>query len=481
MSPEHVQLFQRIAAFQFDESPTVTLTFAARLARENGWSRRHAERVIEEYKRFILLAMVASRPVCPSEDVDAAWHLHLTYTRSYWKRFCGEVLGKPLHHDPTQGGAAEADKHLRMYEETLAAYRQVFLQEPPADIWPPARQRFGIDLKHTMVNTARHWIVPKAPIKKAIWTTAAGLTLVTVLPGCMGGDFNPFNLVGTDFLYVLLPMMLAAVIAARLLRWPLRGAAPQAGDDRIELSWEQTAYLSGNDPRLVSAAIARLIERSAIQLNEEKSRLVPGSHLPDESFSAVEKAVYAHLPIAKTAPELKLLKASVEAAFAPQRKELEERGLLLSAAQKTALVLVGVMPITLVMLFLAVPRIIMGSANHKPIDYLLAVSFMGGLLSLVVSLAGNYHSTRRGASLIIWLRSQNADLANRYGLGTPVAALAVALFGTTILGSMGLQELQTWFPRRTSVSDGGCGSGCTGGGGCGGGDGGGGGCGGCGG
>ena len=82
--------------------------------------------------------MTVGRHVCPSEDVDQAWHLHLTYTRSYWKRFCGDVLGRPLHHDPTRGGPAEARKHLAMYDRTLAAYREAFGHEPPPDIWSPA-------------------------------------------------------------------------------------------------------------------------------------------------------------------------------------------------------------------------------------------------------------------------------------------------------------------------------------------------------
>src|SRR5260221_356074 len=88
------------------------------------------------------IAIPPETPICPSEDVDAAWHLHLTYTRSYWKRFCGEVLGRQLHHEPTRGGPAENTKHLAMYEATLAVYREAFGEEPPRDIWTPARERF---------------------------------------------------------------------------------------------------------------------------------------------------------------------------------------------------------------------------------------------------------------------------------------------------------------------------------------------------
>jgi hypothetical protein len=81
------------------------LPFAARLARENGWSADHTERVIEEYRRFCFLAVTAPHQVTPSDAVDQAWHLHLTYTRDYWERFCPDVLGRALHHGPTAGAA----------------------------------------------------------------------------------------------------------------------------------------------------------------------------------------------------------------------------------------------------------------------------------------------------------------------------------------------------------------------------------------
>ena len=63
----------------------------------------YAYRVIQEYKKFVFLAMVADHIVSPSTNVDRAWHLHLLYTRSYWDEFCGKVLKKPLHHTPSSG------------------------------------------------------------------------------------------------------------------------------------------------------------------------------------------------------------------------------------------------------------------------------------------------------------------------------------------------------------------------------------------
>src|SRR5262249_47420226 len=150
--------------------------------------------------------------------VDAAWHLHLTYTRSYWQRLCGGVLGRPLHHDPSRGGPDEAARHRHMYSRTLAAYREAFGQEPPADIWPPAGERFGDDLKGRAVNRARNWVIPKRPVKRVAGFTAAFAAAVALVPGCAGGGRNPFNLVGTEFLAFLIPAMVAAVCVGRVIR-----------------------------------------------------------------------------------------------------------------------------------------------------------------------------------------------------------------------------------------------------------------------
>src|SRR4051794_7395726 len=109
METKTSELLARLESFSFDD-PDAAFTFADRLAKENGWTRSFSERVIGEYKRFLFLATAAGHPVSPPDAVDQAWHLHLTYTQSYWKRLCGEVLKQPLHHHPTRGGAQESAK-----------------------------------------------------------------------------------------------------------------------------------------------------------------------------------------------------------------------------------------------------------------------------------------------------------------------------------------------------------------------------------
>lgn len=133
-------LLGRILRFDVDGRPA-EVTFAMRLARENQWSLDFADRVILEYKRFLYLATTAGHAVTPSKQVDQAWHLHLTYTRSYWDRLCRDTLGRALHHDPTTGGAAETAKFWIGYQRTLDSYRLAFGDDPPADIWPAHVER----------------------------------------------------------------------------------------------------------------------------------------------------------------------------------------------------------------------------------------------------------------------------------------------------------------------------------------------------
>lgn len=150
-SPADAALWQRIADHHIGPADA-SLSFTARLARENRWDTAHAERVIGEYKRFCYLAMTAGHEVTPSDAVDQAWHLHLSYSRDYWQVFCPQVLGADFHHGPTQGGAVERDRFYRQYAATLAAYETAFAAPPPADIWPAAHRRFTVDPQGIRVN-----------------------------------------------------------------------------------------------------------------------------------------------------------------------------------------------------------------------------------------------------------------------------------------------------------------------------------------
>ena len=156
------------------------LPFAARLARENGWSAAYAARVIEEYKRFCFLAVTGDQEVTPSDAVDQAWHLHLTYSRDYWEHFCPHILGHQLHHGPTAGGGTERHRYFEQYAETLKSYEQVFGEMAPIDIWPGAARRLIDDPKARRVHPRDAFILPKTTARLLLFLAgvAVGIGII---------------------------------------------------------------------------------------------------------------------------------------------------------------------------------------------------------------------------------------------------------------------------------------------------------------
>ena len=197
MNEYQQSLYDRILDFTFEVGDE-ELTFSQRLARENGWTDDYTDRAIDEYKRFVFLAMVAGHPVTPSDQVDQVWHLHLTYTRSYWDQLCQKVLNKSLHHGPTKGGSEEAKKFDQWYLNTLESYQRFFGHAPPSDVWPDASIRFGRDLHFRRINTKRNWVIRKPRILESKKYLLPGLLTVLILIAAIiaigdlfGGDNSP--------------------------------------------------------------------------------------------------------------------------------------------------------------------------------------------------------------------------------------------------------------------------------------------------
>ncbi|MHA0038507.1 glycine-rich domain-containing protein [Deinococcus sp. PESE-13] len=110
-----------------------------RLQREQGWNTGLTLRALNEYRRFIVLAMTAPRPVTPSRQVDEVWHTHVLFTRDYWERLT-PLLPRPLHHEPGDGSPGDDTHFAGQYEATLGLYRQTFGHPAPADLWPDPRR-----------------------------------------------------------------------------------------------------------------------------------------------------------------------------------------------------------------------------------------------------------------------------------------------------------------------------------------------------
>jgi hypothetical protein len=222
-------LWRRIMTMRI-EAKGAKLRFAARLARENGWSARHAAAVVEEYRRFLYLAATAG-PVTPSEDVDQAWHLHLSYTRHYWDVLCGAIIGAPLHHDPTEGGPAERVLYHGQYEGTLARYRTVFGAAPPCDIWPDATTRFAA--RPLRIDAGQYWLLPKAAARRLPLLAGAAMLVAACTALAANGA-------GESGSMVIIPILLVIAFVAGAVAWAARkkdvggcsGGCSGGGNDR---------------------------------------------------------------------------------------------------------------------------------------------------------------------------------------------------------------------------------------------------------
>ena len=151
-------LWDRVARHDFGSGQP--LGFSRRMARDKGWTAGFTQAAIGEYRRFCFLAVVSSAPVTPSEEVDEVWHMHLTYTRDYWDVWCAQVLGRPLHHDPTRGGPAEQAKFHAQYAATLALYENYF-GPPDAAFWPATHLRIAAMPRFRSYDATRWLLLPR--------------------------------------------------------------------------------------------------------------------------------------------------------------------------------------------------------------------------------------------------------------------------------------------------------------------------------
>jgi hypothetical protein len=184
------ELWNRLRDFSVDE-PSSSFTLTQRLARENGWSIEYSKRVIDEYKKFLYLAMTTKDSVTPSDEVDQAWHLHMLYTESYWDELCGKVLGREIGHGPTKGGNSEKVKYNDQYNKTLAMYKDAFGFDAPSDIWPDAQKRFS-NVNYQRVNMAENFVLSKSKVKEymALYVIAPILLLTSILLMSAGSKSN---------------------------------------------------------------------------------------------------------------------------------------------------------------------------------------------------------------------------------------------------------------------------------------------------
>jgi uncharacterized protein (TIGR04222 family) len=483
MKPEHQSLWERIDSFDIDGDPAPALRFTDRLARENSWTEPFARRALREYKRFVFLTMTAGRSMCPSEQVDQVWHLHLTYTRSYWERFCRDLLKSPLHHEPTRGGPAEGQKHWAMYADTLRAYREAFGEDPPADLWPPAERRFGDDLAVAKVNRQEYWLIRKPRLARP----ALAATVVAAVACAIGCAGNPFDLKGTDFLPVFFAAWGVAFAVGLIVRWACRGPSLNSEDPIPELGPYDLAYLYGGRPRVLATALVRLKEQGHVDFGDDgevRIRNVP------TGGDRVERQVFDGLALQSAGVlDLKPLHQVVKDVEDARFGRLRDEGLLPTPANR---VIGSTVPILLCLSAIGLfglTRLFLGLANDRPVGYLVG-SLIATFVVTMIAFARPVRRTRKAEAVLANLSKRHERLRKLSNDPQPGdASLAVAMFGVAVLSGTAYAAMYDRMRKfdaagagggcgSTGCSGAGCGGGGGGGGGCGGG---GGGCGGCGG
>ena len=221
-------LWKRLEAFHID-AEGVVFPFSKRLARDNQWSHEFALKAIQEYKRFVYLAMVSGVEVTPSDEVDQVWHLHLTYTRNYWGAFTA-LLGKPLHHGPTAGGVVEKNRYNSNYDETLRAYQAEFALAPPADVWPAPAQRFSRAPYMKRLCAEDYLLIPKRKLFRAVAKLAGALGAASVFIATalaangVSGGISLRVVIGLGALILISAIILALMTASGRSRKGAKGS-----------------------------------------------------------------------------------------------------------------------------------------------------------------------------------------------------------------------------------------------------------------
>jgi uncharacterized protein (TIGR04222 family) len=456
--PAQRELWEKIQNFQLDD-PTSAFPFSKKLSKENNWATAFTHRAIEEYKKFIFLCCISPTGASPSAIVDEVWHLHLTYTDSYWIMFCKHTLQKDIHHHPSKGGETENEKHINWYENTLQLYEATFDMKPPGDIWPVNQQSTrDIDEK----------IYEPAFLKMLVFIFAAVLVVFIVY-------FDLFHTKGQDFLnyyFITCIAGLIAVFISQLHKDQQLKNIIEAHQPKNFTPFQMARFLYGNH-RCYQTALVDLLRRGIIatsgaeyKIIKKESLFSPGEENPllqplMQSFNEGDTFTYTE--------GLGLIDRDNVL-----HQDLERLYRFSQKVDHQKLILPGMV------LLLGFARFLQGMSNEKPVGFLVMEMGVFGVLSLVILQSYSYTKTVKQHLKESWNWENDdgygSNIINNFTIIGTTAIISFAEYNilTNVFSSLTPGERKFGGNGSGGCSSG-CGSSCGGGGGCGGG------CGGCGG
>ena len=481
MSPDSLALYEKIQAFSLDAIDAV-YPLSGRLVRQNRWSLVYTQRTIEEYKKFVLLAMIAGHSVTPSEQVDQVWHLHLIYSYSYWEEFCPKVLGRSLHHGPTKGGPQEELKYRDRYRKTLEAYERTFGYAAPSDIWPTSDRRFGIDTQVERVNVKQNWVIPKPALPNIFsnsfnrsnsrlkmgrsWQLvglAIGLTFG--ISGCT--VVNPLAMTGPEFLALYFSLGILVLTVGHIYRWWGLTGPEDSGTVIQNLNPHELAYMNGGKTRVVDLAVTSLVKSKVIAIDADQPWTVL-SPRPDVRLDPIEQQILSSI---QSGMQLQELRIKDHSRIEELRLQLQRSGFIPSDATIKEIQWINSLLMS-GLLGLGVVRLVLGMMKGRPVGFLIMMMIFFAIVGIELRIAP--HRTRKGDEAVEIAKTRYAHVKRRSssicGLESRVLLSAFAIYGGTILlRDPALATLGNIIqPPSTSSGDGGFDGSGGGGGGCGG-------------
>lgn len=291
--PEHDALYQRLLAYEIS-SPGHEVGFHQHLMRLHGWDETFTLRAVQEYKKFIFLALVVDHRVSPSQQVDEVWHLHLICTESYWNDFCPNVLGHFLHHRPSNGAWEERCRHHQQYQATIASYREIF-GEPPLDLWPPADLRFSPDLQvRRSPPSARPSPPRRSWWQRRGWLPAAGLIAAMALLAPVSAQTAISPAIPNSLRFVLgVPTLLTGLLFTTGLSQPRLIRPPMPPGSIPQLDTMEIAYLARDARGVEDYLLARMVHQGAL-VPIRGTRAFQVKETLEAEASLLEKEIHRH-------------------------------------------------------------------------------------------------------------------------------------------------------------------------------------------
>jgi uncharacterized protein (TIGR04222 family) len=262
---------------------------------------------------------------------------------------------------------------------------------------------------------------------------------------------NPLDWSGPEFLGVYVPALLVGFFVALGLRLRLRlpDGEPLASRGRLD-PYELALLNDANGP--VNAAVASLVHRKGLLLEDGKLR--PGE-LPSDA-APFERAVHGAAVEGYTS--LDSIRTQVEAHTERLREALGRQGLLVSGEHAFAL---RAQPALLygLLLLLGLVKLGVGVSRDKPVGYLFFTLLVGGLGMLVFLMRP--HRSQLGDATLAALKEDHQPLRTTVSsegtleaVGSRDVALAVGLFGASVLSLTSYQSLRQYLAVPASGTTG---------------------------